>query len=147
MDTNLQKYQAFVAAVELGGFSKAAERLNYSQSGISRMVADLEKEWGIVLLERDRGGVRLTSEGMRILPFARELCQVFASLENEVQQMNGCRRSSKNFKRIILALIMKCCLAIIRRFRNGSQKDGWTAAFCACRWIRSLRWKNWKGTS
>lgn len=89
MDTNLQKYQAFVAAVELGGFSKAAERLNYSQSGISRMVADLEKEWGIVLLERDRGGVRLTSEGMRILPFARELCQVFASLENEVQQMNG----------------------------------------------------------
>lgn len=88
MDTNLQKYQAFVAAVELGGFSKAAERLNYSQSGISRMVADLEKEWGIVLLERDRGGVRLTSEGMRILPFARELCQAFAALENEVQQMN-----------------------------------------------------------
>lgn len=30
MDTNLQKYQAFVAAVELGDFSKAAERLNYS---------------------------------------------------------------------------------------------------------------------
>ena len=89
MDTNLQKYQAFVAAVELGGFSKAAERLNYSQSGISRMVADLEKECGIILLERDRGGVRLTSEGMRLLPFARELCQAFASLENEVQQMNG----------------------------------------------------------
>lgn len=82
MDTNLQKYQAFVAAVELGGFSKAAERLNYSQSGISRMVADLEKEWGIVLLERDRGGVRLTSEGMRILPFARELCRHALDAEN-----------------------------------------------------------------
>lgn len=88
MDTNLQKYQAFVAAVELGGFSKAAERLNYSQSGISRMVADLEKEWGIVLLERDRG-VHLTSEGMRILPFARELCRHALDAENHQRISKG----------------------------------------------------------
>ena len=89
MDTNLQKYQAFVAAVELGGFSKAAERLNYSQSGISRMVADLEKEWGIVLLERDRGVVHLTSEGMRILPFARELCRHALDAENHQRISKG----------------------------------------------------------
>ncbi len=56
MDMNIQKYMAFVKAVEYGSFTKAAEILNYSQSGISRMINDLEKEWQVVLLERkDRG--------------------------------------------------------------------------------------------
>lgn len=43
MDMNIQKYMAFVKAVEYGSFTKAAEILNYSQSGISRMINDLEK--------------------------------------------------------------------------------------------------------
>ena len=43
MDMNIQKYMAFVKTVEYGSFTKAAERLNYSQSGISRMINDLEK--------------------------------------------------------------------------------------------------------
>ena len=81
--------RTFIAVAETGSFSKAAERLNYSQSGISRMVADLEKEWGIVLLERDRGGVRLTSEGMRILPFARELCRHALDAENHQRISKG----------------------------------------------------------
>ena len=41
MDASIQKYQAFVRTVELGSFTKAAESLSYSQSGVSRMVADL----------------------------------------------------------------------------------------------------------
>ena len=50
MDMNIQKYIAFVKTVELGSFTKAAKILNYSQSGISRMIHDLEQEWGITLL-------------------------------------------------------------------------------------------------
>ena len=46
MDMNIQKYIAFVKTVELGSFTKAAKVLNYSQSGISRMINDLEQEWG-----------------------------------------------------------------------------------------------------
>lgn len=37
MDANLQKYQAFIKAIEYNSFTKAASVLNYSQSGISRM--------------------------------------------------------------------------------------------------------------
>jgi len=44
MDTNLQKYLALVKTVEYGSFTKAAAVLNYSQSGISRMINDLEQE-------------------------------------------------------------------------------------------------------
>lgn len=46
MDMNLQKYMSFVKAVEYGSFTKAGEMLSYSQSGISRMIHDLEAEWG-----------------------------------------------------------------------------------------------------
>ena len=58
MDTNLQKYMAFLKTVEYGSFTKAAEVLHYSQSGISRMISDLEKEWNLSVLERGRSGVR-----------------------------------------------------------------------------------------
>lgn len=88
-DSNIQKYLSFVKTVELGSFSKAAEALNYSQSGISRMIADLEKEWNIVLLERDRNGVRLTSDGLRLLPFAQNLCVEYDRLQDEVDELNG----------------------------------------------------------
>lgn len=43
METNIQKYMAFVKTAEYGSFTKAAEILHYSQSGISRMINDLEK--------------------------------------------------------------------------------------------------------
>lgn len=43
MDRNIQKYMSFVKAVEYGSFTKAAERLHYSQSGISRMIGDLKR--------------------------------------------------------------------------------------------------------
>jgi DNA-binding transcriptional LysR family regulator len=74
MDMNIQKHMAFVMTVEYGSFTKAAEMLNYSQSGISRMINDLEKEWGVSLLERGRSGVRLTSDGLKLLPFAKSVC-------------------------------------------------------------------------
>lgn len=89
MDTNIQKYQAFVETVESGSFTKAAEKLNYTQSGISRMIADLEKEWNITLLERRKNGLRLTSDGLSLLPFARRLCEEYERLQMQVDGLNG----------------------------------------------------------
>ena len=74
MDMNIQKYMAFIKAVEYGSFTKAADALSYTQSGISRMIADLEKDWNVILLERDRNGIRLTGDGMRLFPYAQKLC-------------------------------------------------------------------------
>ena len=89
MDMNLQKYFAFVKTVEYGSFTKAAELLNYTQSGISRMISDLEKEWGVTLLERNKGGVKLTSDGMKLLPYAQTLCADFEKLKLQVNDLNG----------------------------------------------------------
>lgn len=89
MDMNIQKYMAFVKTVEYGSFTKASEVLNYSQSGISRMINDLEKEWGIVLLERGRAGVRLTSDGLRIYNCAKSLCREYENLRMEAESLKG----------------------------------------------------------
>ena len=89
MDMNLQKYLAFVKTVEYGSFTKAAEILNYTQSGVSRMIADLEKEWSVTLLERNKNGVKPTSDGMKLLPYAKNLCAEFEKLKMQVDDLNG----------------------------------------------------------
>ncbi len=89
MDMNLQKYLSFVKTVEYGSFTKAAEILNYTQSGVSRMIADLEKEWGVILLERSKNGVKLTSDGLKLLPYAQNLCADFDKLKMQVDELNG----------------------------------------------------------
>lgn len=89
MDMNIQKYLSFVKTVEYGSFTKAAEILNYSQSGISRMIGDLEKDWKVVLLERGKGGVKLTSDGLTLLPYARSLVAEYEKLQMQVDELNG----------------------------------------------------------
>ncbi len=89
MDMNLLKYLAFTKTAECGSFTKAAELLHYTQSGISRMIGDLEKEWNVTLLERSRNGAKLTSDGIRLLPFARRVCEEYSRLQMEVDDLNG----------------------------------------------------------
>ncbi len=89
MDMNIQKYMSFVKTIEYGSFTKAAEILNYSQSGISRMIGDLEKEWKVVLLERGKGGVKLTSDGLKLLPYAKSLVAEYEKLQMQVDELNG----------------------------------------------------------
>lgn len=89
METNIQKYMAFVKTVEYGSFTKAALLLNYSQSGISRMISDLEKDWNVTLLERGKAGVRLTSDGMKLLPCVQNVCREYEKLQMEVDELKG----------------------------------------------------------
>ena len=91
MDGNIQKYQAFVETVDCGNITKAAERLHYSQSGVSRMIQDLENEWKVTLLERSKNGVKLTSDGLKLLPYARRICEEFLQLQRQVDELSGLR--------------------------------------------------------
>lgn len=89
MATNFQKFIAFLTTVEHGSFTKAAEILHYSQSGISRMIQDLETEWHVTLLERGKSGVRLTSDGIRLLPYVKNICRDYQELQTEIDDLNG----------------------------------------------------------
>lgn len=89
MENPLLKYLAFVKTVEKGSFTKAAEALHYAQSSVSKMVADLENEWGMTLLERSKSGVCLTSAGEQLLPFLRRTLREYGELEAQIARMSG----------------------------------------------------------
>lgn len=89
MENPLLKYLAFVKAVEKGSFTAAAASLNYTQSSVSKMIADLEKESGLILLERGKSGVSLTSAGVQMLPFIRNLLNEYDTLEGQVHRILG----------------------------------------------------------
>jgi DNA-binding transcriptional LysR family regulator len=56
-------------------FSRAAEELSLTQSAVSQQVAALERQAGVRLLHRGRGGVRLTVAGERALEHATALAE------------------------------------------------------------------------
>jgi DNA-binding transcriptional LysR family regulator len=85
---NIQKYVAFVKVVELGSFTKAAQSLDYTQSGISRMINDLETEWGVSLFERGRAGINLTSDGLKLLPQLKRICNEHEILMTQIEDLH-----------------------------------------------------------
>lgn len=86
---NTTKCRIFLKAAELGGFTRAADDLGYTQSAVSRAVADLEREWDVTLLTRNKDGVILTSQGEALLPYAQALCNAQRALETQVAQLHG----------------------------------------------------------
>lgn len=89
MENPLLKYLAFVRTVERGSFTKAAEDLHYAQSSVSKMIANLESEWGMTLLERSKSGVCLTSAGEQLLPYLRKALCGYDELEGQILRMQG----------------------------------------------------------
>ena len=47
---DIGKYRALLRTVEMGNITRAAEELGYTQCAVSRIIADLEQEWGVTLL-------------------------------------------------------------------------------------------------
>lgn len=68
---DIEDLSAYCAVVEAGTMSAAARTLGISQPGLSRRIARLEAEIGVVLLDRSRSGVVPTSAGDPFLRFAR----------------------------------------------------------------------------
>ncbi|MGB1010961.1 MAG: LysR family transcriptional regulator [Thiolinea sp.] len=73
MKFNLKQIEAFVWVADLGSFRKAAARLHTTQPNISGRIAALETVLDVRLMERDAGSVRLTSQGRKLLPYARKV--------------------------------------------------------------------------
>lgn len=83
------KCHVFLTVVAEAKLTKAAERLGYTVSGVSRSIAALEDECGFSLLYRERNGVRLTKEGEQLLPVFREYEQVSDRLMDSIHALKG----------------------------------------------------------
>ncbi|WP_150272554.1 LysR family transcriptional regulator [Paenibacillus tepidiphilus] len=65
--------KTFCEVVACGSYTKAAERLGYSQSSVTAQIARLEEMYGAVLLERSGRGMNATFAGKSLLPYARQM--------------------------------------------------------------------------
>ena len=79
-----KKLEILITAVDLGSFSKAAEVVGYTQSGLTHLVDSLEREIGLTLVQRDHSGISLTKEGEALMPVIREFLRANAKLENQI---------------------------------------------------------------
>lgn len=73
----------FSAVMDAGSFTKAAERLGQTPSGVSRTIARLEDHLGLTLLHRTTRRLQLTDEGAWLLERARALLADLANTEAE----------------------------------------------------------------
>ncbi|PCH94155.1 MAG: LysR family transcriptional regulator [Gammaproteobacteria bacterium] len=73
MDHDLNDMMVFLAVVETGSFTFAADRLGIPKANISRKVSRLEKKLSITLLERSTRSQHLTEAGKRYLVHCKRI--------------------------------------------------------------------------
>ena len=81
---DLDLLRSFVAVVDAGGFTRAGERLNLTQSTVSQQIRRLEETAGKALFVRDGRQSRLTEDGERLLGYARRILALSAEARDAV---------------------------------------------------------------
>ncbi|HEY5809835.1 MAG TPA: LysR family transcriptional regulator [Povalibacter sp.] len=93
MQIERNEIRCFHAVVEAGGFSRAAERLDLSQSAVSQAIANLEHRLGAVLLRRG-SPPQLTEAGIRLLRFAEAMRNEERETLADIAQIKSGARST-----------------------------------------------------
>ncbi len=78
----LKYLKTFRVIVDEGGFSKAAEKLNYTQSTITFQIGQLERELSANLFEKIGRKMVLTKAGKQLLPYVDEVLSSVSRLKN-----------------------------------------------------------------
>jgi DNA-binding transcriptional LysR family regulator len=89
-----ERCRALLCAIEEGSLTAAAEKLGYTASGISRMMAALEEETGFPLLVRGREGVVPTEECCELLPVMRQILAAAGVYEQTASEIRGLTRGT-----------------------------------------------------
>ena len=81
---DIEKLKALKVIVETGSITRAAERLGYSQPGLTGMLNRLEQEIGYPVLQRGSGGVSLTEAGEALMPHVERILRDSRALEQAI---------------------------------------------------------------
>jgi DNA-binding transcriptional LysR family regulator len=76
LDTD--QLRSFLAIVDSGSFTRAAERVNKTQSAVSMHIRRLEEQLGCVLFVKQGRGAKLTAEGEELIDYARRIMRAEA---------------------------------------------------------------------
>lgn len=78
----IRHLQTFIAIVELGSFTKAADNLGYAQSTITAHIKILEDELKEKLFDRLGKKIVLTNVGKALVPYAKKILYLYGEIKN-----------------------------------------------------------------
>jgi DNA-binding transcriptional LysR family regulator len=88
MNLSQRQLQAFLEVARLGSFTRAAERLHITQSGLSAMTRDLEAQLHCRLFDRTTRSVVLTAAGVQLVPVAARVLAELTSVSDSINQIS-----------------------------------------------------------
>lgn len=100
---DLRQLEYFVAVAEERNFTRAAERVHISQSGVSAQIRRLEQELGAELFDRSARAVTLTVAGEAALAHARAALASAEAVGRAVDEVTGLVRG-----RLTLGMVVGC---------------------------------------
>ncbi|MGG2059054.1 LysR family transcriptional regulator [Priestia megaterium] len=86
---SLVKYEILNKVAELQSFTKAADAMALTQSAVSHAITNLESEFGFPLVNRNRAGITLTTEGETMLLAIRKVLQENEKVHQEAASLLG----------------------------------------------------------
>lgn len=85
--TDLNDMMVFIAVIDAGSFTLAADWLNIPKANLSRKISRLEAQLGVILLERTTRSQRITEAGERYLIHCRNIHQEIDLADSSISQM------------------------------------------------------------
>ncbi|SCK61824.1 DNA-binding transcriptional regulator, LysR family [Variovorax sp. HW608] len=107
MNLTLRQLRAFAAVAEAGSFTAAAASLHLTQSALSVLVRELEREMGVQLFDRHTRRVQLSEAGREFQPPVQRL---LADLAGAVAGVTDLRDKKKGVLRLAAPQLMACTL-------------------------------------
>jgi DNA-binding transcriptional LysR family regulator len=101
----IRQLEYFVAVAEEANFTRAAERVHISQSGVSAQIRQLEQDLGAPLIDRSNRRASLTSAGAAALEGARAVLAAVDAVRQAVDEVNGLVRGA-----LVVGMVTGCTI-------------------------------------
>ena len=101
----LRQLEYFVAVAEEANFTRAAERVHISQSGVSAQIRQLERDLGATLIDRSGRTATLTTAGAAALEHARAALASADAVRQAVDEVSGLIRG-----RLVVGMVTACTI-------------------------------------
>ena len=114
---DISKLQLFSDIAYTKNLSESAQRLGYTQSGVSHAINKLELEMGVSLLKRTNHGVYLTKDAEFLLPKVRSIIGNYNRLMEGVDSLRGLTKGELSIG-TYSSIARQWLPAIIKRFQE-----------------------------
>src|ERR1039458_9718589 len=102
----MRELEDFVAGAGEANFTRAAERVHISQSGVSAQIRQLEQDLGVTLIDRSGRTATLTTAGAEALEHARAVLASADALRQAADEVTGLLRG-----RLVIGMVTACTVA------------------------------------